>query len=199
MKRQKIMRPLKGQSFTHFQWVQTGDLDSELIAEDSNEPFATLKWAKRWGSLATGEASDGKWTFKRVGFLHPKVTVRESESTAETAVFSLTWAGDGVLEILSEATKFSFKRTSMWHSEWFLKRNDANEIILTIKPDLNQTSSPSKRKISAEVEFGQNALEEQRLSLLALIAWYVIILMTYDDYSSYVGGITAAIVSSTIV
>jgi hypothetical protein len=184
---------------TGLQWIQTGDLDSQLISEGSDEPFAKLKWAKKWGSLATGESADGKWTFKRVGFLHPKVTIRETGTESDIATFSLSWGGDGVLEIPSEASAFLFKRTSMWHSEWILKRNDSEETVLTIRPDFGLTKVPTKKKLGAEVELGQNALAQSRLSLLALFTWYLIILMTYDDYASYSGGITASIVASTMV
>ena len=142
------------------------------------------------GISATGETTDGNWTFKRVGFLHPKVTVREVDSKSEVAVFTITWAGDGVLEIHSDGKKFVFKRTSMWHSEWILKRSDSDEILLTIKPDLGLTKVVTQRKIGAEVELGPGAIREPRLSLIALVTWYVIILMTYDDYSSYASGIT---------
>ena len=192
------MRPLKEALSTSLHWIQAGDLESQLIEEDSTIPFATLVWAKRWGILATGETTDGNWTFKRVGFLHPKVTVREVDSKSEVAVFTITWAGDGVLEIHSDGKKFVFKRTSMWHSEWILKRSDSDEILLTIKPDLGLTKVVTQRKIGAEVELGPGAIREPRLSLIALVTWYVIILMTYDDYSSYASGITAAVTAATI-
>jgi hypothetical protein len=188
----KSVRSLKGQPEFHLQWVQIGDLESQLLADGSNDPFATLKWAKKWGSLATGETSDGKWTLKRVGFLHPKVTVRELSSTTETALFSLNWGGDGVLELASEATKFVFKKASMWDSEWILRRSGVEETILSIKPELSLTNTLS-RNIMAKVELGQNALSEPRLSLLALVTWHVIILMSYDDSSG--GGVTAALMA----
>lgn len=191
------MRPLKETTSTDLQWVQTGDLESQLVAEGSSDPFAKLRWAKRWGSLATGESSDGKWTFKRVGFLHPKITVRDADTTSEIGVFTITWAGDGVLEIPSDGTRYVFRRTSMWHSEWILKRSDSEEIVFTIKPDLGLTKIATQRKIGAEIELGLNAVREPRISLLAVIAWYVIILMTYDDYSSYTSGVIAGVTAAT--
>ena len=39
---------------------------------------ATLRFVKNWGgSLATAECAQGRWTFKRSGFLSPRITVRE--------------------------------------------------------------------------------------------------------------------------
>ena len=55
------------------------------------ELFATLRWQK--GSLFLGEAAEGRWTFKRMGFLRPKVTVRSENSSTDLATLAFSGSG----------------------------------------------------------------------------------------------------------
>jgi hypothetical protein len=83
------MKNLQNRGISQFYWIQTGELELKLIAPDNqSDPFAVLRWAKRWGSLATGESADRYWSFKRVGFLRPRITIREAGSDSNVAVFS---------------------------------------------------------------------------------------------------------------
>ena len=64
--------------------------------------MATLRFRSIWGSLATAESADGCWTFKRVGFLQTRATIRTCESEDEIAVFkNNSWTGGGTLELSS--------------------------------------------------------------------------------------------------
>lgn len=60
---------------------------------DDCDLYATLKWERSTGSLAHGESDDGKWSFKRSGFLRPRVIVRELGSSSDLATFEAGWAG----------------------------------------------------------------------------------------------------------
>src|SRR6266849_9596869 len=73
--------------------VGAGKLASRLLAD--GEVAATLTWARSWGSLATGKSGGSEWTFKRLGFLRPRVTVRGTGSDSNLAVLSINWAGEG--------------------------------------------------------------------------------------------------------
>jgi len=192
------MRSIKDSGKTSFKWLQTGNLESNLVSDDSSEPFATLRWAKSWGSLATGISSDGSWTFKRSGFLHPRVTVREAGSDSNIATFSYVGNGKGVVEFPNEAVSFSLEKSTQDNSVWIVKNADlVDEKILTVHADFEWTNLGSSKKIGAHVEIEQSALQEHLVSLLALISWYIVILTTFDDYSAYMGSITAAIVAAT--
>jgi hypothetical protein len=191
------LRSIRDSGRTSFKWVQTGDLESNLVSDDSAEPFATLRWAKNWGSLATGLSGDGSWTFKRSGFLHPRVTVRESGSNSNIATFLYTDEGKGVIEFPNEAVSFSIEKSAQKISEWIVKNADLGEKILTVNADFGWTEIGLDRKIGAHVEIEQSALQEHLVSLLALFAWYIIILTIYDDYSAYMAGITTAVAVAT--
>jgi hypothetical protein len=68
----------------------------ELRSEE--ELIAQVHFKSLWGTLATAESADGCWTFKRVGFLQSRATIRACGSDAEIATFkNHTWSGGGTL------------------------------------------------------------------------------------------------------
>ena len=64
-------------------WEPSGPRTYELRRED--ETLARLEWQSACGSLALGECALGCWTFKRMGFFHPYVTVRPAGAPGDLA------------------------------------------------------------------------------------------------------------------
>lgn len=166
-------------------WEQSGKLASRLVV--GGETVATLTWAKSWGSLATGESADGEWTLKRSGFLRPRVTVRENGADSNLAVLSIGWAGEGAL-VFSDGETFQLKRSGFWHPEWSILDSTGRRLLL-LKPDLGW------KKKQALVEVEDAAAVSKRTSLLAIVGWYVIILISDYDYDG--GGSVAAVMAAS--
>ena len=166
-------------------WEQSGKLASRLSAD--GEVAATLTWARSWGSLATGKSGDSEWTFKRLGFLRPRVTVREVGSDSNLAVLSLNWVGEGAV-VFSDGEAFQFKRSGFWHPEWAMLDSRGVRVFL-LRPD----SGWRKRK--ADIEFPGEAALGNRALLLAILGWYVIILISDYDYDG--GGSFAAVMAAS--
>ena len=103
------MKSLDDAKSKSFKWEQSGKLASRLVGD--GEVAATLTWARSWGSLATGKSGDSEWTFKRLGLLRPKVTVRETGSGSNAAVLSINWVGEGAV-VFSDGETFQFKRSA---------------------------------------------------------------------------------------
>ena len=82
-------------------WHQPKGLRRHFELRIGDEVLATLRWETNFGSLATAETAEGRWTFKRVGFWRPKVTVRAAGSDADLAVFEPRWTGSGTLTLAS--------------------------------------------------------------------------------------------------
>jgi hypothetical protein len=57
-------------------WAQPKALRREYQLKNDDELVGGLRFEKSYGSLATAEVASQDWTFKREGFLHPRVTVR---------------------------------------------------------------------------------------------------------------------------
>lgn len=166
-------------------WEQSGKLASRLVAD--RETVATLTWAKSWGSLATGESADGEWTLKRSGFLRPRVTVRENGAGSNLAVLSIGWVGEGAL-VFSDGETFQLKRSGFWHPEWSII-DSKGERVLLLRPELGW------KKKEALVVVEDVPPLSRRLSLLAIVGWYVIILISDYDYDG--GGSIAAVMAAS--
>src|SRR5579871_3788918 len=76
-----------------------------LIADDSNavptedHEAGRLFFSGKSGSLARGETASGEWTFKREGFLHPRITVRKTGVDCNYGALSLSANGNGKLSL----------------------------------------------------------------------------------------------------
>jgi hypothetical protein len=121
------------------------------------EIVATLKWQKGM-SLFAGDAAEGQWTFKRTGWLRPRVTVRRKDDATDLVTFTPTRGG-----ALEFPEGFSFK--------------DANGEAL-VQMRLTRTAPVC---LGAEVTLSPAALVLPDVSLLALLGWYVLVLASNDD------------------
>jgi YD repeat-containing protein len=179
------MKSFEDANLKTLKWEQSGRLSSRLVAD--GQTTATLTWAKSWGSLATGESADGEWTFKRLGFLRPRVVVREAGSDSDLAVLSISWVGEGAV-VFSDGEAFQFKRSGFWHPEWSMS-DSRGARLLSLKPDMG------RKKKKADVEVGDSDVLSKRISLLAILGWYVIILISDYDYDG--GGSIAAVMAAS--
>ena len=151
-------------------WIQAGarGRDFDLLAGDA--VLARLRWAKTSGSLALAESEDGRFSFKRTGFLSPKVTVRAPGSASNAAIFKPNWEGDGTLE-LPDGRRFRWANTNFWQSEWAFAE-EGGEGLVHFRPRLDA------HPLSTEVRVARRAfVRVLELPLLALLGLYLLILM----------------------
>jgi hypothetical protein len=137
-----------------------------------NAVVATLCWETAWGSLATGETAEGRWTLKRVGFVRPRVTVRAAGSETQAAMVTLDWAGNGDVQ-LADGHEFRWARMGFWHSEWAFT-GTGGQPLLVFKPRFVMMRS------EAEITVEAQALSLPELSLLALLGWYLMVLINEE-------------------
>ena len=162
-------------------WAQTHALKHEYELRAGDGVVATLRWQKRFGSLALGEAAEGAWTFKRGGFLRPHVTIREANSGIEVARFEAGWLGGGTIELHGVTLRFG--TSNFWGSEqaW---TNASDEHLIYFK------DRSSLLKSRARVTIEPSAASTPELSLLVLLGWYVTIL-TAEGEAIVAGGAAA--------
>lgn len=155
-----------------FHWVQPtpGVHDFELRGEDG-ELAGRLEWEKESGSLATAEASDGKWSLKRLGFLHPHVTVRAPGHETNLARFDASLSGGGVLRF-AEGREYRWL-SNFWLSEWSWVDAAGNHILI-----FRRNFSTERREGSVEIHSDGEPIPH--LSILVIVGWYLIILMAED-------------------
>jgi hypothetical protein len=159
-------------------WVQPKALDRWFELRSGDELLATLSWETICGSLARAETADGSWTLKRVGFLNPRVTVRESGSEIDLATFWPRWLGDGTLEF-AYGRAFRWQSTNFWATDWMFADSSGTPLI-HFKQGSPEGKLSDVFKIQALVEIHPQAAELQELGLLILVGWYLAVLR-HDD------------------
>jgi hypothetical protein len=164
-------------------WRQTGKLESQLVA--GGDLVGTLRWEKGRGTRATGESTEGSWTFTRVGFLTPKIVAHASGSKTSSATLTMKWRGGGMIEIPT-GQSFRFAPKGFWRSEWSLTDPDQKR-LLTIRPNFAWGT------VGASVDVEPAAQSIHELPLLTILCWYTILLLSNDNPD---GAVVASLVAT---
>lgn len=183
------MKPIREVADQPLRWTQPALLQREYELRAGDEIVATLRWQKAFGSLAQAETADGTWTFKRSGFLRPKVTVRVPGSETEVAAFKPGWGGEGMLR-LSAGQCYQWLNTSFWLSEWVFA-NEAAEPLVHFKAEFEASAAVIFFKHAAAVKFEPEAVSVPDLSLLTVLGWYLMLLMSEDGAGAAAGVVAA--------
>ena len=162
-------------------WVQRSNREDELVSGD--DAVAALHWAKNWGSLAVAESDDGKWTFKRVGFIHTKITIRKFGEDLDFYIADVGVSGETTLMLPGQG---AFRWTpNIWRGTWTLRNNDGHEVMSI------QLSGVAK--VIGNLTIKDSTVPVSTLSLLALLGWYLIMNVLTDDVTA---STTAVIVAT---
>jgi hypothetical protein len=150
-------------------WTQRSSKQDELASD--KDIFGIISWSTWWSSLATAQSAEGRWTFKRVGFLHQRITVREPGREANLCVVQVAWNGEATLNILGRG---AFRWVpNVWHRRWVLRGPDDKEVMnVTLSGFVN---------VSGAVRIDSKWLSDPMLPLLALLGWYLIMLVVSED------------------
>jgi hypothetical protein len=154
------------------QFSQTSALRRDFELHRGADRIAALHWESRFGSLATGTATDGAWTFKRVWFLRPVVTARRVGTSEDLLVFKPRWNGHGTA-FRRDGVSLRWAQADFWQSRWVFL-NPADEVVLSIR------RHASLRTLQASVALGPAARRAGQLELVALLGCYLLVLMDED-------------------
>jgi hypothetical protein len=155
-------------------YVLLAETGAGVAVEDQEK--GRLFFSGKSGSLAKGETAHGEWTFKREGFLYPRITVRGTGADNNCGALSLSANGNGKLN-LAWGEEFTFVTGGWLRSNWSFKRG-AVEVVRF-----------SRDGSSADVEILDSRLTAETLSVLVLLGWYAPLLAAEE----------AAVMASTVV
>ena len=164
-------------------WAQPKAMSRAYELRSADSPVGYLRFEKPYGSLASAEVASQKWTFKRAGFLAPRVTVRSASPEAEIAVFCPHWSGGGTLHF-ADGHQAQWRSTNFWGSQWAFLASD-NHIVLQFG------HHEGFLKASAQLEFEHPSAVLPEFPLLVALGWYLMILAADDA--------TAAVIATTAV
>jgi hypothetical protein len=166
------MKSMRADEIGELTWSQPKMTKREYELRSSAELCATLKWQRPLGSLATGESADGIWTFKRLGFLRPRVNIRAEGSIESYALYEAGWAGGGRL-LFPDAHGYFWRQRSFWHNEWAFE-SERGDVVCQFRAGI----SVFRQKTQLSIIGRKNNIPD--LSLLAILGLYLMILSNDD-------------------
>jgi hypothetical protein len=182
------MERLTDHSTKRLNWLQPNTFVRAFELRSRNHLFGVLGFESDFGTLASAEATTGRWSFKRVGFLNPHVTIRESGDRSNLAVFWPKIWGDGTLNFFS-GKKFHWVPLNAWRTSWGFTDSD-DQRVYRLSSGSDKPKWKDILKEQAIIEIDISALDHPDLALLICTGWYLTILQQEDIAT--VAAITAA-------
>ncbi|MFA7228234.1 MAG: hypothetical protein WC061_04300 [Melioribacteraceae bacterium] len=183
----KSLREKKGE---HLSWRQPKATHQMFELKSGNELFGRLLFPKSVGSLAEAETSEGKWTFKRVGFFSTRITVRKAGSEDDMAIFKPNlMATSGTLEF-SSGKKFQWHAANFWETRFEFKDAEG-ETVVTFLSGADDHKFKDWFKTQARVEIAENRLDLEEFPVMVLLGWYLIIVLQMDTSAGAVVTMTS--------
>ena len=182
------MKSIRSVEAEQLNWIQPKALEQTFELRGNEDLYASLIFPKSLGSLAEAEASNGKWTFKRVGFFNVTITIREVGKETDLAVYKpKRMSYSGSLEF-SNGEIFHWQSSNFWSTK-FEFQDVNNNTVVAFKSGIEEPKLKDWFKTQARVEFSEKAKKYPELELLILFGWYLIIALQLD---SSAGAVVAA-------
>lgn len=158
-------------------WTQPRVLHQEYQLQRGEEVLGSLRFRSSLGSFATAETPAGRWTFKRLGFLKTRVTVRAADADAELATFrNNTWSGGGTLE-LPDGRHYK-AATNFWQTRY--------EILDATDQPLLRYRTDGLLRMSGHMDILIPATRLTELPWLMMLGWYLAVMMHRDSAAAAV-------------
>ncbi|UCH59071.1 MAG: hypothetical protein JSV61_12755 [Anaerolineales bacterium] len=167
------------------EWRQPKGLDHYYELRARQELLARLTFRSLLGTLATAETSEGSWTFKRVGFLNPRVTVREAGQEANLAVYQPKFWGDGVLTF-QDGRALTWKPVNFWRTDWSFF-NAQEDAVLEFISGLQEEKLRDVFKTQYTLIRHGAGPDPDILPILATLGLYLLILHQQDAAAAMAG------------
>ena len=183
------MKRLADLAHKQLSWVQPKVSERYFELRTETGTVATLSFRSSTGSLATAEIDGGSRTFKRIGFLNPRVTIRDAGGLEDLAVYHPRIWGGGEL-VFNDGLVVHWKSTNFWGTSWVFA-DIANQVLVDFKPGLEHEKLSDMFKTQATVTINPSASLQGRESLLVALGLYLLILQEEDTAAS-AGAVAAA-------
>lgn len=186
-----MLKPLAQRAAADLEWVQKSGFQWSFELRQSDNLFATLEWRSSFGTLATARTESGSWTFKRVGFWSPRVTVRRQGAAEDLAVFTPRgWTGaSGVLHF-ADGSSIILEREGFWSSTWQFRGPpaDGSDQPGPVIVRIGDMAGLFRWRASITVA---DPVHPQAPLLMCLL-WYLVVLASQDAMAATIGAASAA-------
>jgi len=164
-----------------FEWRQLKKLERSFELYKQTEVFGTLKFRSQWGTLAFSEDPVQKWSFKRIGFLNPQVTIRMINADSDYAIFQPKLFSGGTL-FPPDGRLVGWQPLNFWRTKWQFtdRRGDAILILSQTLQSHNDPKLSDILKIQATVTMETSHITNLEFSLLVNLGFYLLVLQSMD-------------------
>jgi hypothetical protein len=173
-----MLQKLSELNHLRVEWSQPRTLDRYFELHAGGVLLSTLTFRSAWGTLATAESGEGRWSFKRVGFLNPRLTIRVNDQEPDLAIYQPKFWGDGVLTF-TNGESFAWKPVNFWSTEWAFI-NSAGQRVLHFMPGIEDQKLTDLFKTQVTVELEALTPGRELLPILLPLGMYLIILHNDD-------------------
>ncbi|HUP65839.1 MAG TPA: hypothetical protein VM557_11235 [Thermoanaerobaculia bacterium] len=157
-------------------WIHPQPVERYHELRTGDGKLASIRWAAGRGTLAHAQWGAHIWSFKRYGFLQPRVMIRREGSDVAVARFEPNLSGGGTLRLESGG---EYRLVgNFWRGEWRWTGGGGEDLV-GFKRDFS-VSEKNEGHLTAT----SRRLEEERIQLLILLGWYVVIMMADDAANS---------------
>jgi hypothetical protein len=179
------MRPLSDFAGGILTWRQCQNSENsfELVVGDvRDEPaevVAELVWQKNYGTLALARTSEGNFTYKRGGFLHPRLTLRRAGEEKDMALFEPNWGLKGIKGSLSLPSGGRYEwDVNVWTSGSFWQDLNERKVVQF------KSMATWNGKLYAKVQTHERFNSRADSALLVTFGQYLNTLLYWDSQSS---------------
>jgi hypothetical protein len=173
------MEPIQNAQNLPLYWVQPKTMSRTFTLHSGEQEYASLDFQSAFGSLAIAETAGHTWSFKRMGFFNPRVTVRRPNEETDLAVYQPRWTGtEGTLTFAGGRT-FQWRATNFWATK-FAFLDNSGEALLWFKEGSEQGHLSDLFKTQAQLAIEPAGWQLAELDLLVTLGWYLLILYNED-------------------
>jgi hypothetical protein len=185
------MEPIRNAEELALYWVQPRAMARSFSLHSDEREFARLDFQSAFGSRTIAETAAQRWSFKRVGFFNPRVTVRRPDDETDLGVYQPRWTGTEGLLTMAGGRTFHWKATNFWATR-FAFLDSSGETLLEFKEGTQEGHFSDLFKTQALVHISKSGWELAEIDLLAALGWYLLIL-----YHEDAAGAAAAVVATS--
>jgi len=174
-----------------FLWIQPKATSRVFELRRHDEPFGTLEFRSMWGTLAWSKDPIQNWSFKRVGFLTPHITVRMPDADSDYALFDPKVFGGGMLHT-PDGRPYRWEPLNNWHTKWRFTDNKGAP-VLSFEQDAEEFKLSDLFSIQAAVCVETSRITNLEFSMLANLGFYLVVLNAMDSSAAAAAAAASAI------
>lgn len=142
------------------------------------EAFGSLEFRSLWGTLAAAKNPIQDWSFKRLGFMNPHVTIRHPGAESDYALYFPKVFGGGTLQLL-DGRPFSWEPLNFWRTQWRFSDKNGSP-IMRFDQGSEERRMSEFAKLESRVKIESSRITNQEFSLMVSLGFYLMALYQAD-------------------